>query len=315
MKFAKEIKVGIFAVAALLALLSGIGYLQGRSVFANAVRLHAVFKNIDGLKEGGFVFFNGYTIGTVSDIDLRPETGQLLVTFDITETRNIPVDSKIVITPTDLFGNKGMTLFLGKSKQLVANGDTLADSLALGMVENLQTQLMPLKDKIEKVVEEVYIITKAARETVQDSVNRVNRIAKNIEATTANVQKITHDFSSSAQRVNALTDSIKMLVSDYRNNPEIKAILRNTRTVTDSLAASTKDFKQVVVSTKKSVESLQAVMNSLQKGEGTAGKLIYDPKLYSNLTDASKSLDSLLVDLRKNPKRYVHFSLIGRKSK
>lgn len=315
MKYAKELKVGLFGAASIAALLAGVGYLQGSSVFSRAVRLNAVFDDIAGLKSGGFVLLNGFTVGKVHAIEMQPETGKLYVAFDITETDRIPTDSKIVITPTDFFGNKGLTLLLGKASRLAEDGDTLRDSLAVGLVDNLVAQIMPLKNKIEKVVDEVYIITKAARETVQDSASRINRIARNIEGATANVEILTGEFKGAAKRVNALTDSIKYLVSDYRNNPDIKIILKNARVASDTLVAVSTDFRQVVVSTKQSVDNLQAIMATVKRGDGTLGKLLYDPKMYTNLTDASKSLDSLLVDLRKNPKRYVSFSVFGGKKK
>ncbi len=311
----KELKVGAFGVAALVLLIVGINYLEGTNVLSRPVVYHAKYPHVDGLTPGCFVRLNGFNVGKVEAMKLRPESGIFDVAMEIHEKIDVPEDSRATIGSYDMFGTKCVILHLGKAKKILSPGDTLRDSLALGIFDKLDGMLTPLGAKLQAVLDDIAVITQEMRETTQDSNNRVNRIVKNVESVTSNVNVLTGDFRTTAAKINVLTDSLRLLAGEYKNNPNLHKILANTAKITDTLAVATGDLKSIMQSAKQAAENINAISSRIQNEEGALGKMALDPQIVKNLADASKDLDILLVDLKTNPQRYVHFSLFGRGKK
>ena len=311
----KELKVGAFGVVALVLFIVGVNYLEGTNVLNRPTVYHAKYTYVDGLTPGCFVRLNGFNIGKVEAMKLRPESGVFDVAMEIYEKIEVPEDSRATISSYDMFGTKCVTLHLGKAKKILTPGDTLRDSLQLGMFDKLDGMLTPLGAKLQAILDDIAVITQEVRETTQDSNNRVNRIVKNVESVTSNVNVLTGDFRTTAAKINVLTDSLRLLAGEYKNNPNLHKILANTAKISDTLAVATGDLKSIMQSAKQAADNINAISSRIQNEEGALGKMALDPQIIKNLADASKDLDVLLVDLKANPQRYVHFSLFGKGKK
>jgi phospholipid/cholesterol/gamma-HCH transport system substrate-binding protein len=311
----KELKVGAFGVVALVLLIVGVNYLEGTYVLTRPVVYHAKYLHVDGLTPGCFVRLNGFNVGKVQAMKLRPESGIFDVAMEIYEKVDLPDDSKATIGPYDMFGTKCVILHLGKSRKILSPGDTLRDSLQLGIFDKLDGLLTPLGAKLQVILDDIAVLTQEVRRTVEDSNNRVNRIVKNVESVTANVNVLTADFRTTAAKINVLTDSLRLLAGEYKNNPQIHKILAHTAQITDSLSMATADLKKITASARQAADNIRLISARIQNEEGALGKMALDPQIVKNLADASKNLDALLVDLKANPRRYVHFSLFGKGNK
>ncbi|MCS7086228.1 MAG: MlaD family protein [Bacteroidia bacterium] len=199
----KELKVGAFGAAALVLFIVGVNYLEGTHVLRRPAVFHAKYKHVDGLTPGCFVRLNGFNVGKVEAMKLRPESGIFDVTMEIYESVDIPDDSRATIDSYDMFGTKCVTLHLGKSPKILSPGDTLRDSLQLGLFDKLNVMLTPLGAKLQSILDDLSVVTREMRHGVQDSAHRFNRILDNVDVAAYNIAVLTTDFRSTGAKVNA----------------------------------------------------------------------------------------------------------------
>lgn len=316
MKIRNEVYVAIFVIASIVMVLVGISYLQGSSIISRSYVLSAIYDNVDGLTIGNKIVVNGYKVGQVRELEFDPETQKTKVYFDVFKKVTIPKDSKAILASFDFFGSKCIRLVSGKSESMASDGDVLTGNVEAGMVESVKDELVPVKNKVEKVVDEIGIISVNLRKQLTDSTGKIKSILENVDATTGNMVAITSDVRGTVRRINVLTDSLNGMMNMLKGyDPQMKRILNNTGDLTQSLNTNSQDIRQIVQNARTTTEELKGLVHKINTGEGSLGQLMNDKRLYENLNAAGASLDSLLVDLKKHPKRYVHFSLFGRKNK
>jgi phospholipid/cholesterol/gamma-HCH transport system substrate-binding protein len=314
-KIPRELLVGLFVAISIVLVLVGISYLQGRSVIGRSMVMSAVYKDVDGLKSGDKVLLNGYQVGSIKEVVFSAQTREMEVFFDVDKEIQVPVDSKAMIADMDFFGSKCIRLDLGKSSEYAAHKSRIQSGEEAGVMAGMLNEIQPIKVKMDSLLTDLTVISAAVRKTVQDSANRTNRIAKNVEITTANVAQLSQSFKTTLVKVNNLTDSVNHVVQHYAQHPDIKAMLKNSKTFSDTLAATAGTLRRLVQQTEASSQTIKVMLDKVNKGEGSLGMMMNDKALYSNMNRTAADLDSLLIDLRKNPKRYVQFSLIQRKEK
>ncbi len=313
MKLSREFRIFLFIAAAVAILIFGIGVLQGRSIFARSFQVHAYYADVDNLTAGSKVMVNGLQVGQVLSLDYDVDQRQVKVVFDIVKDIRVPDDSQALIADLDFFGSKCIKLALGRSPQAVENGGRLIGGLQSGMLDRLGGKVDPLTARIDSVLVDLQVIARAIRQTVQDSANRTNRIVRNVEATTAELSQLTRQFGQTARRVEALTTELHGLVAGVRQSGQVERILGNTARLTDSLSATTSRANRVLDAARTSTEELKTILYKVNQGEGTLSQALNSRQLYDNLDRTTRNLDSLVVDLKKRPWRYVSFSVFGRR--
>jgi phospholipid/cholesterol/gamma-HCH transport system substrate-binding protein len=312
----KEIKVGLFVTLTIVLLLAGLSYLRNSSVLRPPTVYYGIFDNVDGLTGGGRVLYKGFQVGTVADLQFRPTDTKVLLRVHLNQDIGITKDAIMTVKALDLVGTKGIEIYNGTAKARASSGDTLRDSVALGMFGAVMQEIVPVKDQISTLVRNINDVVLVIKHTTQDSANRANRMIASMETTLGNTAKFSGELPGMLKRINGLVDSLKDVASAVKQyDPGIKKILTNTGKMTDTLAQNSEKIVALIEQTKQSVTGLKNLLDQLNKGEGSLGKLLKDDKLYANLNNASKSLDELLVDFKARPKRYVHFSVFGRKEK
>ncbi|MBX3102164.1 MAG: MCE family protein [Bacteroidetes bacterium] len=310
-KITKEVKVALLAVTAIVLFIIGLGYLKGRSVFGNRNYYYVHFTHVSGLPTGSKVQLSGTDVGVVQELKLDPKTRKVTVGFDVNADIELPEDTRVVLTTTDLFGSKALILLPGQSNKMAAHKAVLKDSIAPELMDKASSYLDPTSRKLNLVLDNLGEITGQINSLMKRDNSRAKQSVDNLEATLANLASLSARLNKSVQQLDMLMASTQNLV----NNPDLKGTLTNIRQSTDSLAATTQDVRQLAVHTQRLVKELQTLSQNLNEGQGTAGKLLKDKELYDNLTKTTASLNSLLEDLKKHPKRYVHFSVFGRKEK
>lgn len=244
-------------------------------------------------------------VGSVESIQFRKDGKGVVVEFYVSNKVKIPVGSEAKLVTTDLFNTRAIELLLTDESNLHAENDTLLGSIAPGLMDQLGEELSPLLAEVQKAVENLNRITSSIDGPT------LEKTMQNIESTTASLSQMTSDKNSKLNRILADVASITKNIED--NNELISAALANVHAITDSLAKA--ELTNTIAQARMALAQTSAVMEKINKGEGSIGLMVNDKALYENLSKSSDDLDKLLIDMKANPKRYVHFSIFGRKEK
>lgn len=310
MKIANETKVGILAACSITLLIIGYNFLKGNAIFSNETVLYAKYSRVDGLGVSKPVLINGFQIGRVDQLQLQPD-GSILATLKIKGKYEIPKNSIARLEGTDLLGSKAIVMELGSGQDFAQDGDTLNANVAKGLLETVQ----PVQKKAELIIAKMdsiltsvnAILNPNFQKNVDKSFNSIAATLSSLEATSKKVDRL---VGAEGSRVSAILANVEAISLNLKkNNEKINGILNNIDSITDQVAAA--NFKQTIDNANKAMADLQAIVNKVNNGQGTLGMLVNDTKMYENLNNASKNLDNLMIDLKQNPKRYVHFSIFG----
>jgi phospholipid/cholesterol/gamma-HCH transport system substrate-binding protein len=309
-KIANETKVGILAAFAIALLIIGYNFLKGNAIFSNETVLYARYSRVDGLGVSKPVLINGFQIGRVDQLQLQPD-GNIVATLKIDGKYEIPTNSIARLESTDLLGSKAIIMVLGNGNTFAQDGDTLNANVEKNLMEAVQ----PVQKKAEVIIDKMDSILTSVNAILnpdlQNNINKsFNSIAGTLGSLEATSKKIDGLVGTEGARISAILGNVESISHNLKNNNEkINSILSNINDVTDKVAAA--NFKQTIDNANKAVSDLQGIVTKVNNGDGSLGLLINDKQMYQNLNSASKNLDNLIIDLKENPKRYVHFSVFG----
>jgi len=310
MKIANETKVGILAAFSIALLIIGYNFLKGNAIFSSETVLYAKYSHVDGLGVSKPVMINGFQIGRVDKLQLQPD-GSIVATLKIKGKYEIPKNSIAKLESTDLLGSKAIVMALGTGNDFAQDGDTLNANVAKGLLETVE----PVQKKAELIIAKMDSILTSVNTILnpnfQKNVDKsFNSIASTLASLEATSKKVDNLVGSEGSRISSILSNVEAISNNLKqNNQKINAILNNINTITDQVAAA--NFKQTIDNANKAVADLQGIVTKVNNGQGTLGLLVNDTKMYDNLNNASKNLDNLIIDLKENPKRYVHFSVFG----
>lgn len=310
MKIANETKVGILAAFSIALLIIGYNFLKGNAIFSSETVLYAKYSHVDGLAVSKPVLINGYQIGRVDKLELQTD-GSIVATLKIKGKYEIPRNSVAKLESTDLLGSKAIVMALGTGNDFAQDGDTLNANVQKGILETVQ----PVQKKAELIIGKMDSILTSVNSILnpnfQKNVDKsFNSIASTLSSLESTSKKVDNLVGSEGSRISAILANVEAISSNLKqNNSKISSILNNINSITDQVAAA--NFKQTIDNANKAVADLQSIVSKINNGEGTMGLLVNDTKMYDNLNNASKNLDNLMIDLKANPKRYVHFSIFG----
>jgi phospholipid/cholesterol/gamma-HCH transport system substrate-binding protein len=314
MKISKDATIGLVVIGAIVILVWGINFLKGFNMLASEQVFFAKYERVDGLKSSSPVTLRGFKVGQIRSIHFNDATAKhLIVEFSIGEEFKLPNDTKARIVSSDIMGTKEIKLIPGNSNSLIHSGDTIQGSIEGDLKEQVSMQMLPLKRKAENLMSSVdsvlsviqYVFNQENRENLSQSFSSINRAIKQLENTSGTLDTIITGQKSHMENIIANVDSITDNLK--QNNQNISKILNNFSEVSDSLSAA--DIAQTMQHAKQTLEHTNQILDKINSGEGSMGMLVNNDTLYMNLEAASNSLTNLLIDLKNNPKKYMHFSL------
>lgn len=303
MKISKEFKVGLLAVVSIAILYLGFNFLKGSDLLSPNNTYYAVYDNIDGLNVSNPVLINGFSVGRVSDIEILQDQGNtLLVSLDINDNQFIGSGTLAVIK-SDLLGSKAVHLDSVDTGTPLKEGDTLNAMLHRGITEQLTSTAMPLVDKLEVTLLNLNRIL----DNLANNEDNINTVIANFKQTSANITSGTSKLGSMSNKLDELLNQL--------NDSEtgVAALVKKMNQVADTV--NSLEMEAMMTSTKKAIDELGETIRLINEGDGNLNKLLKDDELYQNMTKTMEDLDKLFIDMRENPKRYVHFSLFGKKDK
>jgi phospholipid/cholesterol/gamma-HCH transport system substrate-binding protein len=309
-KIKNETKVGVLAAFAIALLIIGYNFLKGNSIFSSETVLYARYSHVEGLGVSKPVLINGFQIGRVDKLTLQPN-GTIIATLKVKDEYEIPKNTIARLESTDLLGGKAIVMILGNDKNFAKDGDTLNANVVKGLMETVQ----PVQKKAEMLIAKMDSILTSVNSILNPSFQKnVDRsftsIASTLGSLEATSKKVDALVGSESSKLSAILSNVEAITANFKNNgAKIDAVLTNLNTVTDKVAAL--NFKQTIDNANKAVADLQGIVTDVKNGKGSLGQLINDKQMYDNLTNAAKNLDNLMIDLKANPKRYVHFSVFG----
>ncbi len=316
MKLTNIHKIGFVVTFALALLIWGLYFLKGVNIFQSSNTYFVVYEKVDGLSVSSPVEINGYKIGRVSSISFIPgKEGNLLVSIDIRDGVFLPRTTTAHIFSSDLMGTKAVRLIFGDKNENHQAGDTLASDIEKDLMEQVNMQVVPLKNKAESMMLSVDSVLTVVR-SVFNAETRDNLTASfaSIRTTIKNMERITWGVDTlikhETKRIAIILANVESITSNLKNNNEmITNVLTNISDVTDSLKAS--GFVKMINEAHLAVAGVNQIVAKINQGEGSLGSLIHNDTLYYNLEAASYNLNRLIKDLNDNPQRYVNFSVIN----
>ena len=295
MKLSYEIKTALLVLSGIILFIIGFSYLKSNDVFVADRIFYAVYDDVEGVSKGTPVTISGFNVGSVQDIKFYKNTSQLLLKFRVENDFTFSDQSIAQIYETGLIGGKALSVVPKYGQRLAKSGDTLQSSIAPGLTELVNDKLTPLQEKIESMV--------VSADSVLIGLNSVlNNEAKfEIQSSIKNFSSTVADLKNSAGTLDELLNT---------NKSQINNIISNVNQTSNELS----DLSIVVENLSQSSKSIDKIVNEISNGNGSLNKLIFDDELINSLDAASSNINLLLKDLRLNPKRYVHFSLFGKKN-
>lgn len=319
MKYQKEIKIGITVILAVAGVIWGVLFLKGHNMFANNRKFYAVYSDVSGLVPASPVFVNGLKVGQVASINIdKGNLNQLVVEF-IVDNDNIiiPEDSKANLASADLF-TKSIVLQLGKSSKLLKVGDTLVSSKQLSLQENVNAQIIPLKEKTQQLIGSidsmVTIVTGVMGRNsgeLDESFQSVRRAILNFESTAKNLDELIATEKGRISSIFGKVDNIAGSLS--QSSGKITNTISNLSKISDTLANA--DIAGTVNKAKKTMDEIAKITEKINNGEGTMGALIKSDSLFNALVKTNDEIQRLVENMKDNPHRYVHFSVFGKREK
>ena len=298
-KFSKEIQIALVALVGIIVLYFGLQFLKGMTLFSNDNRYFVKFKDVSGLSVASPIFANGYRVGVVETIDFNyGNTSEIVASIGVDKNMQVPKGSRAEIA-TDLMGNVKVQLVLGNvADGVVAPGDTITGGQQVGAMGKAADMIPTIQQMLPKL------------DSILASVNTLLADPA-IASSLHNVDQITANLSRTSQDLSQLTAQLNRQMPQMLKNAD--GVLANTNQITKNL--NELDIAATMTSVNTTLKNVEQMTATLNSKEGTLGLLMRDPGLYNNLNSTMMHADSLMMDLKQHPKRYVHFSVFGKKDK
>lgn len=299
MKLTNEVKIAFVAVVGIVLLFFGLQYLKGLRLFSTDDYYYARFSDVTGMTASSPIYANGYKVGVVESINYDYANPQNIVaTITVDNKLNIPKGTVAEIS-SDLLGNVRLELKLGPNPvDVLQKGDTIMGAIqqgVMGKAADMVPQIEQMLPKLDSILASVNALL--ASPAISNSLQNIETITSNLSTTTAQLHQLSASLNGQLPQMLTKADGI----------------LANTQGFTQQL----EDVNIAATMTKldQTMTNLKLMTDALNSKDGTLGLLMHDPQLYNNLNSTMSDADKLLIDFKEHPKRYIHFSVFGRKDK
>ncbi len=303
MKLSYEIKTALLVLSGIFLFTVMINYLKSNDIFVSDRSFFAIYDDVEGVSTGTPVTISGFNVGSVQDISFYGDNAKLLLKFRVENDFEFSSNSIAQIYETGLIGGKALAIIPVNGKNLAVSGDTLQSDIAPGLTELVNDKLSPLQEKIESMV--------VSADSLLIAVNSVFDVE-----TKKNLTNSIENFSSTISSAKESVDILEQVMVSNQNR--LNSIILNVDESLKNFSDLSDNFDEldlVIENLSKSSSNINSITSEIKDGDGLVNKVVYDEGFVKSLDQISSNINLLLEDLRMNPKRYVHFSLFGKKNK
>ena len=299
MKLTNEVKIARVAITAIVLMYIGLQYLKGLTLFSTDDHYYARFDNVTGMSASSPIYANGYKVGVVEKVEYDYNTqSNIVATIAVDPRMKLPRGTRAEIAK-DLLGNVQLQLKLGENPiDLLSKGDTILGGMQQGMmskVGEMVPQIEKMLPKLDSILASVNALL--ASPALANSLQNIETITVNLNATTRQLNQLSTTLNGQLPQLLTKADGV----------------LTNTEGFTQQLNSI--DVAATMNKVNQTLTNVQQMTDALNSKEGTLGLLMHDPQLYNNLNATMSDADKLMIDFREHPKRYIHFSVFGKKDK
>lgn len=304
MKISKEVKTAILVLLGIALFIFGYNYLKGKNLFESDSLYYTEF-DYNALSKSSLVTVKGNAVGKVQDIVYDYKTGKTRVAFTVSEKLKFSKNSIVKMYQTGLMNGNALAILISDEGEPAKPGDVLKSKVEVGIITSLSKNLTGVSSDLNTTLK-----------TTDTLLGNINKIV--VDESDEGLKKAIAELNATLKSFKELSFSANSLIT--QNDQNIAAIIDNFKTTSQNLSQLSEELKEAnlddtLKNLNTAVASLNNMLSTIDNGEGSIGKLLKDDRLYTNLEGATLQLEQLLQDMKLNPKRYVHFSLFGKKAK
>ena len=310
MKLRNEYQIGIAVLVTFIVLILGINFLKGKTFFSGQKTYYAIYDDVTGMHESSYIYVNGMKAGHVVKISpMTRKNDKFLVELSVDKNIDIPKDSRLTLFSAGLMSGQALRIDLGKSMVFLQAKDTIQGGIEKGLTD----EIAPMGETLSSILKRIDTLTNTlnrtideqAKQNIQLTLTNINQISQRLNNVAMNVDNLVSKDKDKLDRIVSNVESITRNLVD--NNQAISNIISRFDNISSDIEKQ--NIGSTLAKVKTSLESINSMLNKIEKGEGNIGMLLSDEGLYRNITSAAKDLDELILDLKKNPKKYIHVSV------
>ena len=302
MKYAKELKIGVFVVIVSVASFFLINYLRGEDIMNREMEMVARYETVEGLVASAPVYIKGYKAGKVSEVTYCPETEDFKVVCSVRKEFRVPQDSRMTIYGVDIMGTKGVRIDLGLSEVMVEDGGMLQPSVEAGLMDGLAAEIGPLLSKVSTTLDSLGVTVSGVNRVLSEkNTESISNTIAHLEKTMADVRRIAATVEGRSAELEAFIANLADLSESFNG---IAAKVDTTIVGVNDLMATLND-----ADLDKVVGSLNALLENINDPEGSVGKLLTDDSVYNSVDALLNDVDTLVKKIQENPKKYIKISV------
>lgn len=307
-----QARVGIFTTITIIVFILGFYFLKGRNLFVRTNSYYAVYDRVDGLYKSNIVEVDGYRVGMVGGMERDQKNRKIIVQLDLDKDLILPKSDSTValLFSTDLFGSKKIQLILGHAEESYKEGDTINTFFKTDLTEALGSNIDPVITDVRKIIPQLDTTIRSIKLLL--SPQNVNGIFGTVKQLNGAIAKIDTILIMNKEGIHALINNIEGITATIEKDKEtIDAILNNAKNFTDTLQQA--NLKQTISNLNDALVQLKGMVNDINSGKGTVGKLIKSDELYANIDSTVNNLNKLVKDVKARPYRYISINVLGAK--
>jgi phospholipid/cholesterol/gamma-HCH transport system substrate-binding protein len=305
LKINNETKVGVLAAIATALLILGFNFLEADKIFNTSFELKAYYENVDGLAEGNPVRLNGLRVGQVKNIEYDNKEGSIQVIFGLDKGIAVPQNTIAYIASDDLLGSKAIKLDRTESPDpnMAKNGSVLEGRIEPNITQVLMSEVLPLKDTVALLLGEIERLLVWTNSVMDPSMgNKLEMMADNFVTTSRNLATTSERVVVLADNAGTAIDRTNSILKNVEGqNETISRIIKNAGTMSDTLVASSSDIKSIIARSDRVMASMDSLLASINRGDGTMGALLKDDDLYHRIDSAVAGVERVVDKFGNDP--------------